>query len=54
VPERSVVAVRPDGYLGFRSNTLDLEHLRAWLGRIGALPEGAGVLAIRTSATGGD
>ena len=32
-----VVAVRPDGYVGFRGKTLDLGQLHAWLTRIGAL-----------------
>ena len=36
-----VVAVRPDGYVGFRGNSLDLEQLHAWLTRVGALPDAA-------------
>jgi 2-polyprenyl-6-methoxyphenol hydroxylase-like FAD-dependent oxidoreductase len=33
-----VVAVRPDGYVGFRSKRLDVEQLQAWLLRLGASP----------------
>jgi hypothetical protein len=33
---RGVVAVRPDGYVGFCADTFDVEHLHAWLERIGA------------------
>jgi hypothetical protein len=31
-----VVAVRPDGYIGFRARTFDVEQLHTWLARIGA------------------
>ena len=34
-----LIAVRPDGYIGFRSQTADICQLAAWLGRIGAWPE---------------
>ena len=30
-----VVALRPDGYVGFRSGVADVEQLRTWLARIG-------------------
>ncbi len=36
VPGAGVVAVRPDGYIGFRSGTVDDEQLTGWLARIGA------------------
>jgi len=36
VPGRGLVAVRPDGYVGFRSGTADVRQLTAWLTRIGA------------------
>ena len=32
-----VIAVRPDGYVGFRCGTADVDQLRAWLARIGAI-----------------
>jgi len=32
-----VLAVRPDGYIGFRAGTLDDVHLGGWLTRIGAV-----------------
>jgi 2-polyprenyl-6-methoxyphenol hydroxylase-like FAD-dependent oxidoreductase len=37
-PGTGVVAVRPDGYIGFRCGVADEAHLRAWLVRLGALP----------------
>jgi 2-polyprenyl-6-methoxyphenol hydroxylase-like FAD-dependent oxidoreductase len=37
VPGTGLVAVRPDGYVGFRCQTDDIAQLRAWLARIGAL-----------------
>jgi hypothetical protein len=36
VPGRGLVAVRPDGYVGFRSGTAEVGQLAAWLSRIGA------------------
>jgi 2-polyprenyl-6-methoxyphenol hydroxylase-like FAD-dependent oxidoreductase len=36
VPGRGLVAVRPDGYVGFRSGTTEASQLAAWLTRIGA------------------
>ena len=35
-PGRGLVAVRPDGYVGFRSATTEVRQLAAWLTRIGA------------------
>jgi hypothetical protein len=35
-PGTAVVAVRPDGYVGFRSSAADLPRLRAWLELVGA------------------
>lgn len=35
-PGAGVVAVRPDGYVGFRCGIADVGQLRAWLARIGA------------------
>jgi 2-polyprenyl-6-methoxyphenol hydroxylase-like FAD-dependent oxidoreductase len=36
VPGRGLVAVRPDGYIGFRSQIAETSQLSAWLTRIGA------------------
>jgi 2-polyprenyl-6-methoxyphenol hydroxylase-like FAD-dependent oxidoreductase len=36
-PGAGLVAVRPDGHVGFRCGTADLAQLRAWLARIGAV-----------------
>jgi len=36
VPGRGLVAVRPDGHVGFRSGTAEVRQLAAWLTRIGA------------------
>jgi len=36
VPGRGLVAVRPDGHVGFRSGTAEARQLAAWLARIGA------------------
>lgn len=36
-PGAGLVAVRPDGYVGFRCRTVDIAQLRAWLARIGAV-----------------
>jgi 2-polyprenyl-6-methoxyphenol hydroxylase-like FAD-dependent oxidoreductase len=36
-----VVAVRPDGYIGFRCGTADVAQLHAWLARVGALNLGS-------------
>ena len=36
VPGRGLVAVRPDGYVGFRCGTAEVGQLTAWLTRIGA------------------
>ena len=35
-PGGGLVAVRPDGYVGFRCGAADPERLRAWLDLIGA------------------
>lgn len=35
-PGGGLVAVRPDGYIGFRCATAGVAQLRAWLARIGA------------------
>jgi hypothetical protein len=37
-PGRGVVAVRPDGYVGFRCGEPDPAQLGAWLRLVGALP----------------
>ena len=34
-PGHGLVAVRPDGYIGFRSRTADVSQLAAWLARLG-------------------
>jgi 2-polyprenyl-6-methoxyphenol hydroxylase-like FAD-dependent oxidoreductase len=36
VPGRGLAAVRPDGYVGFRSGTAEVSQLATWLTRIGA------------------
>ncbi|MGZ3675587.1 MAG: FAD-dependent monooxygenase, partial [Ktedonobacterales bacterium] len=36
VPGTGVVAIRPDGYVGFRCGIADARQLEAWLARIGA------------------
>jgi 2-polyprenyl-6-methoxyphenol hydroxylase-like FAD-dependent oxidoreductase len=36
VPGRGLVAVRPDGYVGYRSGTAEIRQLTAWLTRIRA------------------
>ena len=36
-PGAGLVAIRPDGYVGFRCRTADIAQLRAWLARIGAV-----------------
>jgi hypothetical protein len=36
VPGRGLIAVRPDGHVGFRSGTAEAHQLAAWLTRIGA------------------
>lgn len=36
VPGRGLIAVRPDGYVGFRTGTAEVPQLAAWLIRIGA------------------
>ena len=35
-PGRGVLAVRPDGYVGYRSGSVDDARLGAWLRRLGA------------------
>jgi hypothetical protein len=35
-PGAGLVAVRPDGYVGFRCRMADVPHLRGWLACIGA------------------
>ena len=39
-PGNGVLAVRPDGYIGFRSGTLDEQQLEGWLASIGAVRAG--------------
>jgi hypothetical protein len=34
---RDLVGVRPDGYVGFRGDSRDLDQLHTWLTRIGAM-----------------
>jgi hypothetical protein len=41
VPGRGLIAVRPDGYVGFRSGTAEVRQLAAWLTRIGATGSGS-------------
>jgi hypothetical protein len=41
-PGAGLVAVRPDGHVGFRCGTADSAQLRAWLGRIGAVQPAGG------------
>ena len=36
VPGRGLVAVRPDGHVGFRAGTAEVRQLAAWLTRTGA------------------
>jgi hypothetical protein len=36
VPGRDLMAVRPDGYIGFRCQTAEVNQLIAWLARIRA------------------
>ncbi|MEU4293113.1 FAD-dependent monooxygenase [Kribbella sp. NPDC026596] len=40
-PGHGVVAVRPDGHVGYHSSTTDPAALRAWLELVGAVPPGA-------------
>jgi len=35
-PGRGLIAVRPDGYIGFRCQTTEIGQLAAWLARLGA------------------
>ena len=35
-PGHGLIAVRPDGYIGFRCRTAETRQLAAWLGRLGA------------------
>ncbi|MDH3034189.1 hypothetical protein [Streptomyces sp. TRM75561] len=37
-PGRGLVAVRPDGHIGFRSGACDPEELTSWLALAGAVP----------------
>ena len=39
VPGTGMVAVRPDGYVGFRCQVADVDQLAVWLARIGAWQE---------------
>jgi 2-polyprenyl-6-methoxyphenol hydroxylase-like FAD-dependent oxidoreductase len=41
VPGRGLVAVRPDGYVGFRTGTAEVRQLTAWLARVNAPGAGA-------------
>lgn len=38
-PGRGIVAVRPDGYVGFRCGESDVHQLRSWLRLVGAVPD---------------
>jgi 2-polyprenyl-6-methoxyphenol hydroxylase-like FAD-dependent oxidoreductase len=38
-PGRGVVAVRPDGHVGFRCGEPDVDQLRSWLLLVGAIPD---------------
>jgi hypothetical protein len=40
-PGRGLVAVRPDGYIGFRCGTADARQLSNWLARVGCQSPGA-------------
>ena len=40
-PGHGIVAVRPDGHLGYQSSTTAPGALRAWLELVGAVPPGA-------------
>jgi 2-polyprenyl-6-methoxyphenol hydroxylase-like FAD-dependent oxidoreductase len=40
VPGRGLIAVRPDGYVGFRCQAADVGQVTAWLTRLGAWPPG--------------
>ena len=44
-PGAGLVAVRPDGYVGFRCRTAEIAPLRAWLARIGAVQPAGAALA---------
>ncbi len=37
VPGKGVMAIRPDGYVGYRCGSADADQLRRWLARIGAV-----------------
>ncbi|MGQ4722367.1 MULTISPECIES: hypothetical protein [unclassified Streptomyces] len=37
-PGRGLVAVRPDGHIGFRSGACDPEEPTSWLALVGAVP----------------
>jgi len=36
VPGQGLIAVRPDGYIGFRCQTTEVGQVAAWLTRLGA------------------
>jgi hypothetical protein len=38
VPGRGLIAVRPDGYVGFRCQVTDVGQITDWLTRLGAWP----------------
>jgi 2-polyprenyl-6-methoxyphenol hydroxylase-like FAD-dependent oxidoreductase len=38
-PGRGVIAVRPDGYVGFRAQAADARQVGAWLAGVGACPQ---------------
>jgi 2-polyprenyl-6-methoxyphenol hydroxylase-like FAD-dependent oxidoreductase len=52
VPGRGVIAVRPDGYIGFRGGTAEARQLAAWLIRIGAAARPGLEAERRSPATG--
>jgi hypothetical protein len=37
-PGQGLIAVRPDGYIGFRCKVAKASQLNAWLARVGAAP----------------
>jgi len=41
VPGHGLIAVRPDGYVGFRSRTAEVRQVAAWLARVSAPGAGA-------------
>ena len=52
-PGHGLIAVRPDGYIGFRGQIADVNQLAAWLARLraGALPPGTRRPGYRSAAS---